>query len=132
MPPFAVCGLIGVRHTGSIAIVRRQGGAGHEPFAFRARETKPISGPEVRPAVRVGVVGVGSMGQNHARVYSEIAELVGVVDVDPAVGKTVAERTRTAYVPSVKDLVKAGAEAVSVAVPTNLHAKVAIELIDAG
>jgi len=82
--------------------------------------------------VRVGVVGVGSMGQNHARVYSEIAELVGVVDADPAVGKTVAERTKAPYFPSVKGLVRAGAEAVSVAVPTNLHAKVAIELIDAG
>ena len=82
--------------------------------------------------MRVGVVGVGSMGQNHARVYSEIAELVGVVDADAAVGRKVAERTRTASFGSVKELVKAGAEAVSVAVPTDLHARVAIELIDAG
>ncbi len=82
--------------------------------------------------MRVGVVGVGSMGQNHARVLSEIAELVGVVDADAAVGKRVAARTGTTYFPTVKDLVKAGAEAASVAVPTNLHAKVAGELIDEG
>jgi len=82
--------------------------------------------------VRVGVVGVGSMGQNHARVYSEIADLVGVVDADGEVAKRVAARTETQPFASVKELVTAGAEAVSVAVPTNLHAKVAKELIDAG
>lgn len=82
--------------------------------------------------MRVGVVGVGSMGQNHARVYSEIAELVGVVDADAEVGKRVAARTETRPFASVKDLVKAGVEAASVAVPTSLHAKIAGELIDAG
>jgi len=80
----------------------------------------------------VGVVGVGSMGQNHARVYSEIAELVGVVDADATVGKRVAIRTKTAYFPTVKALLDEGVEAASVAVPTNLHANIARELIDAG
>ncbi len=82
--------------------------------------------------MRVGVVGVGSMGQNHARVYSEIAELVGVVDADATVGKRVAIRTKTAYFPTVKALLDEGVEAASVAVPTNLHANIARELIDAG
>jgi len=82
--------------------------------------------------VRVGVVGVGSMGQNHARVYSEIADLVGVVDANANVGNAVASRTSCGFFPSVKELVDAGVEAASVAVPTNLHVKVALELIDAG
>ncbi len=82
--------------------------------------------------MRVGVVGVGSMGQNHARVYSEIADLVGVVDADPETVKRVAARTESKPFPSVKELVAAGAEAVSVAVPTKMHARVANELIDAG
>jgi hypothetical protein len=30
--------------------------------------------------MKVGVVGVGSMGMNHAHVYSEIADLVGIAD----------------------------------------------------
>ena len=35
-------------------------------------------------AVRVGVIGVGYLGQHHARIYSELeeSELVAVVDVD--------------------------------------------------
>ena len=30
--------------------------------------------------IRTGVIGVGSMGVNHARVYSEISNLVGVAE----------------------------------------------------
>ena len=43
----------------------------------------------------VGVIGVGSMGINHARVYSEIANLVGISDADEATGKRVAGRFNT-------------------------------------
>ena len=82
--------------------------------------------------MRVGVVGVGSMGQNHARVYSEIAELVGVVDADPNTGKRVAERTECHFFPRVEDLVDAGVDAASVAVPTELHRRVTAKLIEAG
>ncbi|MDR0310133.1 MAG: Gfo/Idh/MocA family oxidoreductase, partial [Acidobacteriota bacterium] len=35
--------------------------------------------------IRVGVIGVGALGQHHARVYASLpeAELVGVVDALP-------------------------------------------------
>ena len=82
--------------------------------------------------MRVGVVGVGSMGQNHARVLSEIGELVGVVDTNADVGKRVAARTDSAFFPSVKELLRAGVDAASVAVPTQLHRPIAEELIAAG
>lgn len=72
------------------------------------------------------------MGQNHARVYSEIAELVGVVDADADVGKRVAARTECTYYATVKDLVNAGVDAVSVAVPTHRHRAVALELLELG
>ena len=42
--------------------------------------------------IRTGVIGAGSMGQNHARVYSEISNLVGVADLDETQGKDVANR----------------------------------------
>ena len=32
--------------------------------------------------IRTGVIGVGSMGQNHARIYDKISNLVGVSDYD--------------------------------------------------
>ena len=83
-------------------------------------------------ALRVGVVGVGSMGRNHARVYDELrgAELVGVSDADAERASEVADAHATrAY--DAPDLLDA-ADAVSVVVPTAYHADVLADCIDAG
>ena len=42
--------------------------------------------------IRTGVIGVGSMGQNHARIYSEISNLIGVADRNEEQGRRVADR----------------------------------------
>jgi predicted dehydrogenase len=44
--------------------------------------------------LKVAVIGVGAMGHNHARVYSEMpdVELVGVADSDGRVAQAVAKR----------------------------------------
>ena len=42
---------------------------------------------------RVGVIGVGHLGKQHARIYHQLGALVGVVDADPARAAVV---TRTA------------------------------------
>jgi len=52
--------------------------------------------------MKVGVIGVGSMGANHARVYSEIADLVGVCDAREEVSKEVAGRFKTRAYTSVE------------------------------
>ncbi|MFQ6129050.1 MAG: Gfo/Idh/MocA family oxidoreductase [Thermoplasmata archaeon] len=82
--------------------------------------------------LRVGVIGVGSMGQNHARVFSEIAELVGVADKDSGRGKRVAERFNTEWFQNYEDLLNQGIDAVSVATPTALHYHVAKDAIESG
>jgi len=84
--------------------------------------------------VRVGVVGVGHLGYHHARLYASMpeAELVGVVDVREDHGRNVAEEFNTDYFGSVKDLIGAGAEAVSVVVPTTAHHEVVKVLLNAG
>jgi len=82
--------------------------------------------------LRTGVVGVGSMGRNHARAYGELAgsELVGVADADHGAARAAArEFGTTAYAPEeLYDHV----DAVSVAVPTAAHAPVVRDCIDAG
>ena len=90
-----------------------------------------------RVAMRVGVIGVGSMGQNHARVYSEIADLVGIADPDVKQGGTVFGRLQAGtrpinYFTEYENLLKEDLDAVSVCVPTNLHEKVALDVIRAG
>lgn len=82
--------------------------------------------------MRVGVIGTGSMGQNHARVYSEIAELVGVADINAEVGRAIAKRFGTTYFRDFRDLLNSGVEAVTVATPTKMHYKVARVAIENG
>ncbi|HYY49122.1 MAG TPA: Gfo/Idh/MocA family oxidoreductase, partial [Thermoplasmata archaeon] len=81
--------------------------------------------------MRVGVIGVGSMGQNHARVYSEIADLVAIADVDVKAGGLVSNRFSTSQYTDPEDLLKEDLDAVSVCVPTEHHAKVALAAIRA-
>ena len=52
--------------------------------------------------MKVGVI-VGS-GKNHARVYSEIAELVGIADINERNGRTVARRFNAEYFKDYRDL----------------------------
>ncbi len=82
--------------------------------------------------MKVGVVGVGSMGKNHARIYSEIANLVGVADTDENAGKTLADRLGTEYYRDHNELMKAGVEAVTIATPTALHSSISRGFIEAG
>ncbi|TLZ99090.1 MAG: Gfo/Idh/MocA family oxidoreductase, partial [Methanobacteriota archaeon] len=86
----------------------------------------------VAALMRVGVIGVGSMGQNHVRVYSEIADVVGIADPDVKAGGVVSNRFNVSYYTDSTHLLKEELDAVSVCVPTEHHAKVALDVIRAG
>ncbi len=75
--------------------------------------------------LKVGVIGVGSLGQWHARIYAELesVELVGVHDADPARAAEVAARYGTRAFADLDDL--AGRiQAASIVVPTDRHFEV--------
>jgi UDP-N-acetylglucosamine 3-dehydrogenase len=72
------------------------------------------------------------MGQNHARVYSEIAELIGVADPAAGPGAKVADRFTVNYHVDYRDLLRERPAAVSVCVPTVHHFDVAKAVIEAG
>jgi predicted dehydrogenase len=80
----------------------------------------------------VGVVGVGSMGRNHARVYGELddVDLVGVADADADTAAAVAAEYGTATMRTERLL--DSVDAVSVAVPTAQHYETVGECIDHG
>jgi UDP-N-acetylglucosamine 3-dehydrogenase len=83
--------------------------------------------------VKVGVIGVGSMGQNHARVYSEIAELSAVCDENKAQAEAIAHRFSTAAYSGYRELLKdESISAVSIATPTATHFEIAKDAFDAG
>lgn len=83
--------------------------------------------------MRVAVVGVGTMGSNHARVYSQLkgADLVAVHDSDPSRARVVAERFGCAVVASLDDLVGV-VDAATVATTSEHHAAAACPLLAAG
>ena len=41
-------------------------------------------------SLKTGVIGVGSMGKNHARIYNDISNLVGVSDLNKDQGNEIA------------------------------------------
>lgn len=83
--------------------------------------------------IRVGVVGAGVFGREHARVFSEAAgaSLVAVCDVDESRGREVARGFAAAFVSNYRELI-GQVDAVSVATPTQSHRVVACELLAAG
>ncbi len=86
-------------------------------------------------ATRVAVIGVGSMGKNHARVYNELpeAELVAVSDANPAVAQAIGAQFGTAHFTDYRELLaQVKPEAVTIAVPTAMHEEVALAALEAG
>ena len=86
--------------------------------------------------VRVAVLGVGSLGQQHARIYAEMhrqdaVELVGVYDTDPAQAKAIAEKHGTTALGSI-EAAAAAADALSIVTPTVTHHTLAKPLLELG
>lgn len=82
---------------------------------------------------RCGVIGVGSLGQHHARIYASLPEVefVGLYDHSPARAEEIAARHNCKVFPSIEAL-GAACEAVSVVVPTDRHRDVALPLLAQG
>ena len=83
--------------------------------------------------LRVGVVGVGHIGSNHARLYAEIpaAEFSAVYDVDLAKANAIAKKYRVTPAQSLDEFAEM-VDAASIATPTNTHYEVARSLVARG
>ena len=80
--------------------------------------------------LRVGVIGVGYLGQFHAEKYVRMndVDLVGVVDIDKSRAETVAEKVNTkAFIEHQALFGKV--DAVSIAVPTPVHFVIAKDFL---
>ena len=86
------------------------------------------------PPFRVGVVGVGVMGSNHARVISELpgVELTGIVDIDRHQARNVSRSLGCRAFENLDALLECGVDAATIAAPTHLHHELAITCIRRG
>src|SRR5687767_11337065 len=85
-------------------------------------------------SLRVGVIGSGVMGTLHARVYSEMkgVRLVGVADANADRASEVAVRFDTRPFADYRALLDTKPDAVTIAVPTSQHLRVALDTLEAG
>ena len=90
----------------------------------------------MKTKLKVAVLGVGSLGKEHARIYAEMAaagqiEFAGLHDVSPQQAAKIAERYRVPVFASVDEAI-AGADALSVVTPTPTHFDLARRVLGAG
>ncbi len=88
------------------------------------------------PPVKVAVLGVGSLGKEHARIYADLAaaglaRFVGVYDLAGETARKIAERYRVRAFSSVAEAA-AASEALSIVTPTTTHYELAKSLFSQG
>lgn len=86
--------------------------------------------------IKVAVLGTGSLGKEHARIYGELAiagkvELAGVFDSSPETARKVAAKHNTRVFDSTAELATA-VDAISVVTPTVTHFELARMLLERG
>ncbi|MFO8109114.1 MAG: Gfo/Idh/MocA family oxidoreductase [Thermoplasmata archaeon] len=82
--------------------------------------------------MKIGVVGVGSMGQNHARVLDQIGYLAGVMDSKKTAAKAAGEKHNVPWFTDLKGFLETGMDGVTVATPARTHVDVCEEMIKEG
>jgi predicted dehydrogenase len=85
------------------------------------------------PPLRVAVIGVGHLGRHHARLLAAIpgVELSAVVDTNRARADEIAAASGTRAHTDYRDVI-GRVDAVTLAVPTELHGEVALPFLEAG
>lgn len=84
-------------------------------------------------ALRIGVIGVGYLGQHHARIYSQMDEvqLIGILDIDRERTQEIAEQYNCDIYSDLNKLLK-DIDALSIATPTPLHFEIAMKSLKSG
>jgi predicted dehydrogenase len=84
-------------------------------------------------ALRIGVVGVGHIGSNHARLYAELpsAQFTAIYDVDGARANAIGKKYGVTPAKSLEQFAEM-IDAASVATPTSTHHQVAQPLLSRG
>jgi predicted dehydrogenase len=96
----------------------------------------PVTQSRPNKKIRVAVLGVGSLGQHHARIYAEMdkageVELAGIYDSNPDTAGKVAAKHQAHIFASISEAAE-GADAVNIATPTTTHFEIAKQVLARG
>ena len=86
--------------------------------------------------LRTAVIGVGSLGQQHARIHEDLAaegasQFVAVCDLNEQTARSISSERETDWTTNWRELI-GRIDAASVAVPTEVHCEIACGLLEAG
>jgi predicted dehydrogenase len=92
-----------------------------------------VPGEQLVKKLRVGVVGVGHIGKNHARLYAELktAQFTAIYDTDRAVAQHCSAEFGATAAGSLEEFVEL-VDAASIATPTGTHFEIGRELLTRG
>lgn len=83
--------------------------------------------------MNVGVIGVGYMGRNHARILSEMGVLSSISDIDFGAAKEVSTSYKCKAYTNYEDMIEnENLDAVTIATPTNTHKDIALRCLKEG
>lgn len=87
-------------------------------------------------SLRTAVIGVGSLGRQHARIHSALAaetssQFVVVCDLNEETARSVSAERNTDWTTNWRELI-GNVDAISLAVPTEVHCEIACGLLEAG
>ena len=90
----------------------------------------------VSGTIKVAVLGVGALGQHHARIYSELhksgkIEFIGLYDANPERAREIANKHDTQALSSLDSVLRA-VQALSIVTPTTTHFELATQALEAG
>ncbi|HEV8189165.1 MAG TPA: Gfo/Idh/MocA family oxidoreductase [Pyrinomonadaceae bacterium] len=86
--------------------------------------------------LRTAVIGVGSLGKQHARIHADLAaegssEFVAVCDLNEETARSISEERKTDWTTDWRELI-GRIDAASIAVPTEAHCDIACGLLESG
>jgi predicted dehydrogenase len=86
--------------------------------------------------LRTAVIGVGSLGRQHARIHADLAaegasQFVAVCDLNEQTARSISSERETEWTTDWRELI-GRIDAASVAVPTEAHREIACGLLEAG
>ncbi len=81
---------------------------------------------------KIGIIGIGTWGSNHANVLSNLNSLCCVYDEDLSRSKNIAEHYNVKPVQNIDEMLESDVDGIVLATPAATHSQIAVKILNAG